>query len=124
MSEPLECPRMQESLLWEMWTELKFAVNWGAGDTKPIKGREGSRCQSTAESCHFSLRCRSRSRSKSRSMLSKSNAESLNKYGLVGEEHSAKSRKVIPLVTRACVSLFFKDSNYDCFDENAYGEKT
>ena len=89
---------MQESLLWEMWTELKFAVNWGAGDTKPIKGREGSRSQSTAQSLPFSLPCRSRSRSKSRSMLSKSNAESINKYGLVGEDQSAKSRKVAPLV--------------------------
>merc|ERR1719412_2287737 len=51
-----------ESLLWEMWKELKFAVNWNAGDTKPIRqGRS--------------------SRSRSRSMLSKSNAESLNKFG-------------------------------------------
>ena len=27
----------QESLLHEMWEELKFAVDWSAGDTKPIK---------------------------------------------------------------------------------------
>jgi hypothetical protein len=81
---------VQESLLGEMWSELKFAVNWRAGDTKPIKqGRAGSR-------------------SRSRSMLSKSNAESLNKYGLVGEDQrSAKSRK---------------DSNYACFDEDPYAE--
>jgi len=80
-----------ESLLLEMWNELKFAVNWNAGDTKPI--RQG----------------RNSSRSRSRSMLSKSNAESLNKFGLIGEadQKSAKSRK---------------DSNYDCFDENSYGE--
>lgn len=81
-----------ESLLWEMWKELKFAVNWNAGDTKPIRqGRS--------------------SRSRSRSMLSKSNAESLNKFGLIGvaepDQKSAKSRK---------------DSNYACFEENSYGE--
>ena len=34
----------QESLLSEMWKELKFAVNWNAGDTKPIRqGRNSSR---------------------------------------------------------------------------------
>ena len=33
----------QESLLWEMWKELKFAVNWNAGDTKPIRQGRSSR---------------------------------------------------------------------------------
>ena len=28
---------LQESLLHEMWEEFKFAINWRAGDTKPIK---------------------------------------------------------------------------------------
>ena len=28
----------------EMWNELKFAINWNAGDTKPIRqGRNSSR---------------------------------------------------------------------------------
>ena len=51
----------QESLLHEMWADFKFAVDWRAGDTKPIK--PGS----------------SASRLGSRSILSKSAASSLNK---------------------------------------------
>merc|ERR1712142_1038128 len=47
-----------ESLLHEMWEEFKFAVNWRAGDTKPIKTGSQSRVWS-------------------RSLLSKSNAESI-----------------------------------------------
>jgi hypothetical protein len=49
-----------------MWEEFKFAVNFRAGDTKPIK--------------------RGSSRAASKSLLSKSNAESLNKYGVIGDE--------------------------------------
>lgn len=73
-----------------MWEELKFAVNWRAGDTKPIKTG-------------------SQSRVGSRSLLSKSNAESINKYGVIGDDtKSTKSRK---------------DSTYACFNENIYGDK-
>ena len=57
---------VQESVWAEMWEELKFAVNFRAGDTKPIKS--GS------------------SRAASKSLLSKSNAESINKYGVIGDE--------------------------------------
>ena len=36
--------QFQESLLHEMWQDLKFAVDWRAGDTKPIKpGSSASR---------------------------------------------------------------------------------
>ena len=83
----------QESLLLEMWKELKFAVNWNAGDTKPIKqGRNSSRSTININITAVTIL----SRSRSRSMLSKSNAESLNKFGLIGEpdQKSAKSRKV------------------------------
>ncbi|XP_023349086.1 glutamate receptor ionotropic, kainate 2 isoform X2 [Eurytemora carolleeae] len=76
-----------ESVWAEMWEELKFAVNFRAGDTKPIK-RESSRAAS-------------------KSLLSKSKAESLNKYGVIGDEaKSIKSRG-----SR-------KDSNYACFNDN------
>ena len=71
----------------EMWEEFKFAVNWRAGDTKPIKTG-------------------SQSRVGSRSLLSKSNAESINKYGVILDDD--KSRK---------------DSTYATFNENVYGEK-
>ena len=71
----------------EMWEEFKFAVNWRAGDTKPIKTG-------------------SQSRVGSRSLLSKSNAESINKYGVILDHD--KSRK---------------DSTYATFNENVYGEK-
>ena len=57
---------VQESVWAEMWEEFKFAVNFRAGDTKPIK--------------------RGSSRAASKSLLSKSNAESLNKYGVIGDE--------------------------------------
>jgi len=77
-----------ESVWAEMWEELKFAVNFRAGDTKPIKS--GS------------------SRAASKSLLSKSNAESINKYGVIGDEvKSVRSRR---------------DSTYACFNDN-YGEK-
>eukprot|EP00090_Calanus_glacialis_P018188 TRINITY_DN28216_c0_g1_i1.p1 TRINITY_DN28216_c0_g1~~TRINITY_DN28216_c0_g1_i1.p1 ORF type:complete len:919 (-),score=157.38 TRINITY_DN28216_c0_g1_i1:468-3224(-) len=76
-----------ESLMHEMWEEFKFAVNWRAGDTKPIKTG-------------------SQSRVGSRSLLSKSNAESINKYGVILDDD--KSRK---------------DSTYATFNENVYGEK-
>ena len=68
----------------EMWEEFKFAVNWRAGDTKPIKTG-------------------SQSRVGSRSLLSKSNAESINKYGVILDDD--KSRK---------------DSTYATFNENVY----
>ena len=77
----------QESLMHEMWEEFKFAVNWSAGDTKPIKTG-------------------SQSRVGSRSLLSKSNAESINKYGVILDDD--KSRK---------------DSTYATFNGNVYGEK-
>ena len=77
-----------------MWKELKFAVNWNAGDTKPIRqGRNSSRSSININIIGITKL----SRSRSRSMLSKSNAESLNKFGLIGrepDEKSAKSRKV------------------------------
>ena len=74
----------------EMWEEFKFAINWRAGDTKPIKTG-------------------SQSRLGSRSLLSKSNAESINKYGVIGDDSkSNKSRK---------------DSTYATFNENLYGDK-
>lgn len=57
-----------------MWEELKFAVNFRAGDTKPIK-RESSRAAS-------------------KSLLSKSNAESLNKYGMIGDEVTEGVKRV------------------------------
>jgi len=80
-----------ESVWAEMWEELKFAVNFRAGDTKPIK-RESSRAAS-------------------KSLLSKSNADIANKYGVIGEEvKSLKSNR-----SR-------KDSTYACFNDN-YGEK-
>ena len=71
-----------------MWEEFKFAVNWRAGDTKPIKTGSTSRLGS-------------------RSLLS--NAESINKYGVILDDaKSNKSRK---------------DSTYATFNENIYGEK-
>ena len=71
-----------------MWEEFKFAVNWRAGDTKPIKSGSTSRLGS-------------------RSLLS--NAESINKYGVILDDaKSNKSRK---------------DSTYATFNENIYGEK-
>ena len=70
-----------------MWEEFKFAVNWRAGDTKPIKTGSTSRVGS-------------------RSLLSKSNAESINKYGVILDD--TKSRK---------------DSTYATFNENIYGER-
>merc|ERR1719341_465990 len=83
-----------ESVWAEMWEELKFAVDFRAGDTKPIK-KESSRAASKSIL----------------SKMSKSNAESLNKYGVIGDEvKSLKSNR-----SR-------KDSNYACFNDN-YGEK-
>ena len=57
----------------EMWEELKFAVNPFAGDTKP----NPMICDSQAAS-----------RASSKAMLSKSTAESLHKYGQIGDEMS------------------------------------
>jgi len=83
-----------ESLWADMWEELKFAVDFRAGDTKPIK-KESSRANS-------------------KSLLSKSNAESINKYGMIGDEvKSLKSLKS---------NRSRKDSNYACF-EDTDGEK-
>ena len=90
--------------MWEMWKELKFAVNWNAGDTKPIRQGRSSRwiniitTTTTRKTTTIILQKCQSSRSRSRSMLSKSNAESLNKFGLIGvaepDQKSAKSRKV------------------------------
>jgi len=81
------------SLLHEMWEDLKFAIDWRSGDTKPIKPENIG----------------SSSRMGSRSLLSKSQEGFNHKYGLIGEDQkSAKSRK---------------DSNYACFDDNIYGER-
>jgi len=69
-------------------------VDFRAGDTKPIK-KESSRANS-------------------KSLLSKSNAESINKYGMIGDEvKSLKSLKS---------NRSRKDSNYACF-EDTDGEK-
>ena len=101
-----------------MWTELKFAVNWRAGDTKPIHpNRAGSRWLPDPPTPPRSTK----SRSRSRSMLSKSNAESLNRFGLAGDD--PKAEKVRSLLSRSLHQPFpTQESNYDCFDENAYGE--
>ena len=95
--------------MWEMWKELKFAVNWNAGDTKPIRQGRSSRwinittttttaTTTTRKTTTIIMQTSQSSRSRSRSMLSKSNAESLNKFGLIGvaepDQKSAKSRKV------------------------------
>jgi len=61
------------SVMHEMWEELKFAVNPFAGDTKP----NPMICDSQAAS-----------RASSKAMLSKSTAESLHKYGQIGDEMS------------------------------------
>ena len=85
----------QESLLHEMWQDFKFAVDWRAGDTKPIK--PGS----------------SASRLGSRSILSKSNADSLNKYGVIPD-----------LDNKSCRSIQSKrDSTYACFNETTSEKK-
>jgi len=84
-----------ESLLHEMWADFKFAVDWRAGDTKPIK--PGS----------------SASRLGSRSILSKSAASSLNKYGVIPEPD-----------TKSCRSQASKrDSTYACFNETQAEER-
>jgi len=59
------------SVVREMWEELKFAINPFAGDTKP----NPMVCNSQAAS-----------RASSKAMLSKSTAESLHKYGQIGDE--------------------------------------
>lgn len=83
-----------ESLLHEMWEDFKFAVDWRAGDTKPIKPGSAA------------------SRMGSRSILSKSNADSINKYGVIPED------------TKSCRSNMSKrDSTYACFNENASDKK-
>ena len=89
-----------------MWKELKFAINWNAGDTKPIRqGRNSSRLIDINDTITAVTML---SRSRSRSMLSKSNAESLNKFGLIGEpdQKSTKSRKVFRRNFIADISFF------------------
>jgi len=78
------------SVWHEMWEELKFAVNPFAGDTKanPMV------CDSQAAS-----------RASSKAMLSKSTAESLHKYGQIGDELS---------LTKAS-----KDSMYERFNDQS-----
>ena len=61
-----------------MWEELKFAVDFRAGDTKPIK-KESSRANS-------------------KSLLSKSNAESINKYGMIGDEVKGRHAQFVFVV--------------------------
>ena len=69
----------------EMWEEFKFAVNWRAGDTKPIKTG-------------------SQSRVGSRSLLSKSNAESINKYGVIlDDDKSRKDSTYMQLLMKMCM---------------------
>jgi len=86
------------SLLHEMWEDLRFAVDWRSGDTKPIKPELVG----------------SSSRLGSRSILSKSNDELNHKYGLIGEERRGST--ILDAKSR-------KDSNYACFDDNVYGER-
>lgn len=78
----------QTSIWLEMLEALKFAINPFAGDTKA----NPMACDSQANS-----------RASSKAMLSKSTAESLNKYGQIGDEMS---------LTKA------KDSTYEHFSEN------
>jgi len=78
------------SVMHEMWEELKFAVNPFAGDTKP----NPMICDSQAAS-----------RASSKAMLSKSTAESLHKYGQIGDEMS---------LTKAS-----KDSMYERFNDQS-----
>ena len=73
-----------------MWEELKFAINPFAGDTKP----NPMICDSQAAS-----------RASSKAMLSKSTAESLHKYGQIGDEMS---------LTKAS-----KDSMYERFNDQS-----
>eukprot|EP00092_Neocalanus_flemingeri_P014209 GFUD01015329.1.p1 GENE.GFUD01015329.1~~GFUD01015329.1.p1 ORF type:complete len:922 (+),score=212.71 GFUD01015329.1:311-3076(+) len=70
----------ENTSVWlEMWEELKFAINPFAGDTKA----NPMACDS-----------QSASRASSKAMLSKSTAESLHKYGQIGDELSlTKARK-------------------------------
>merc|ERR1719481_633644 len=64
----------ENTSVWrEMWGELKFAINPFAGDTKP----NPMECDSQVAS-----------RASSKAMLSKSTAESLHKYGQIGDELS------------------------------------
>jgi len=78
------------SVTHEMWEELKFAINPFAGDTKP----NPMVCDSQAAS-----------RASSKAMLSKSTAESLHKYGQIGDEMS---------LTKAS-----KDSMYERFNDQS-----
>jgi len=78
------------SVMHEMWEELKFAINPFAGDTKP----NPMICDSQAAS-----------RASSKAMLSKSTAESLHKYGQIGDEMS---------LTKAS-----KDSMYERFNDQS-----
>jgi len=78
------------SVTHEMWEELKFAINPFAGDTKP----NPMICDSQAAS-----------RASSKAMLSKSTAESLHKYGQIGDEMS---------LTKAS-----KDSMYERFNDQS-----
>jgi len=86
-----------ESVWAEMWEEFKFAVNFRAGDTKPIRKMSASRSKSLL------------------SKLSKSNAESLNRYGIINDEDHKSIKSLRSVRSR-------KDSTYACFNEN-YGEK-
>jgi len=81
----------ENTSVWrEMWEELKFAINPFAGDTKP----NPMECDSQVAS-----------RASSKAMLSKSTAESLHKYGQIGDELS---------LTKAS-----KDSTYERFNDQS-----
>merc|ERR1719481_1388814 len=67
------------SVMAEMWEEFKFAINPFAGDAKPNPNCSDSQ---------------SASRSSSKAMLSKSTAESLNKYGQIGSDVDLSCAKV------------------------------
>lgn len=84
---------LQTSIWLEMFEALKFAINPFAGDTKanPLS------CESQVNS-----------RASSKAMLSKSTAESLNKYGQIGDELS---------ITKAN-----KDPTYERFNDHSWSE--
>ena len=85
-----QCFLLQTSIWLEMLEALKFAINPFAGDTKenPLA------CESQVNS-----------RASSKAMLSKSTAESLNKYGQIGDELS--------------LSKAVKDPTYERFNDQS-----
>ena len=95
------------ALVYTINCDLRSRCCWRCGMSwsLPLTGTQGTRSQSGRAGTAAGRPSTTRtsvpplsllSRSRSRSMLSKSNAESLNKFGLIGEadQKSAKSRKV------------------------------